>query len=139
MIESSPAHLAVPAGRLCGCRRGAAAPVAVGTRLDKFSSPHCKGRGGPDLQTGEGCPLTETCRGDEAGGEERIGGKEGKSEARRLRAGCLQGLRARYREGVALARATVQAGVRTHRAPKPIRSGGEGGPGASPASPGVGL
>lgn len=82
MIESSPTHLAVPAGRLCGCRRGAAAPVAAGTHLDNFSSPHCKGRGPSDSRGGEGCPLTETSRGDEAGGEEQIGGKEGKSEAR---------------------------------------------------------
>lgn len=47
---------------------GAAAPVAAGTHLDNFSSPHCKGRGPSDSRSGEGCPLTETSRGDEAGG-----------------------------------------------------------------------
>ena len=44
------------------------------------------------------------------------------------RAGCLQDLPARYGEEDALARAPVEAAVRPHRAPKPMRRGRRGQP-----------
>lgn len=68
--------------------------------------------------------------------EERIGGKECKSEARRLRAGCLQGLPARYREGLPLPGLQSRLGCEPTAHPSQPEAGGEGGPGAFLPAPG---
>ena len=88
MTECSPAHLAVPLGRLCGRRRGAGAPVRTGIHLDCFKSPRCRGRGvlpshPQGSPTGKGVPLRKHLGGSGDVRETRKGGEEGRNEAQR--------------------------------------------------------
>lgn len=144
MTECSPAHLAVPLGRLCGRRRGAGAPVRTGIYLDCFKSPRCRGRGSSRLtprtrRRGRVFPC-----GNNSGGRGTCGRHdkaERRAEMKRSdpRAGCLRRLAARYGEGDAFARAPVQAADRLHRAPRPMRWGRSGRPRGCSCQPRGGI
>lgn len=130
MTESSPAHLAVPAGRLCGRRRGARAPVGA---AGYSKSPCCRGKG-------FSCPISRA-RGWErlspCGKKEEMGGweKVGRGDPR---AGCRQGFPAGDGEGMRLP--GLQSRLRARRTAHRNQSdgAGEASPGAA-ANPGVGL
>lgn len=97
MTESCPAHLAVPAGRLCGRREHLSGQEFILMNFEAFTA----GEGGPPRPTprgswmGKGVPLRKL-------GKTKVLERRAKVRRSDPRAGCPQGLPARYAEGDAL-------------------------------------
>lgn len=139
MTKSSPAHLAVPLGRLCGRRRGAGAPVGTGIYLGCFKKSSLQGEGvfashPQGSAVGKGVPFRKQ-RGE---GHEKV---ERRAEVRRsdeAPAACsvFQPVMGRGMPLLGL-QSRLQTVCTAHPSQSP--GAGAGSPGAAPASPEVRL